>query len=246
MERRRPLWVMMMMEDEEAQAHACWSTQTRDLNVSYLLMDSGAFNHVAPPEFAPSFPIRAWGGGQKVYTATGNCVSPLGRRKVPMYTVSTAGLQEVEIDFVVVPGLKRPILSVCELTRKGYNVVFRGDYQLAQVSKGGVGLNLEKRGDMYYLKVGLKDKTLGTQEVMQGLLAPVEDEERGEEDQDQEREESPVVKIKTDQRTLQQESTKNTRGHIHHIDLGVQPVWLDEDVMNPIEVAAESMKRRGH
>ena len=109
------LWEIMCIEPvecallvKEPSSHYC-----------ELLVDSGAYAHVCPLDFAPEIPLQSC-QLPLVSTADGTKMTPLGRKTVPCELENGT---KVAMTFVVLP-VKRPILSVKALTQKGWTVGF--------------------------------------------------------------------------------------------------------------------------
>ena len=88
---------------------------------------------------------------------------PLGRRTVRLEVESTAGPKVIEISFVVVPCLRKTLLSVPRLVATGHNVLFQHSGK-AQINRDGIALNLILENGMFLLptKVPLSPAKGGT------------------------------------------------------------------------------------
>ena len=156
---------------------------------SVLLVDSGAFAHVCPPEFEPQNPITPPKRKLSIQTASGQSVMHLGSKLV-FFKRPGGGL--IQVRFEVCNKLRRPILSVGALRVKGIYAYFDQRPRL-EVFDGmssnrltEVPLREEKR--LFYLD-------LEAQESSRELEA-LEDEDEGDEDEerqaDEEQEEGSV------------------------------------------------------
>ena len=144
-----------------------------------LLLDSGAFDHCAPPDFGRQFPLKSC-MGTEVVTANGSKLTVEGLRTVPFATVGVNGKPlTLHITFRVL-AIRRPLLSVAKLAQQGYNVVFRGDGR-GQISKGKVGVNMVLQGGMFYLPVSLPGWAADPGTLLDHTVAPL-----GPEDAEQE------------------------------------------------------------
>ena len=114
------------------------------------LVDSGAYNHVAPPEFAPGWPTRPLTGtSRKVVTADGTVMPHLGLKTV---VVVLQDHGRAKVDFELLQGLKGPIMSVSKLAENGWTVSFQPANK-ARLSDGHSVIPLVKCGDMWYLRL---------------------------------------------------------------------------------------------
>jgi hypothetical protein len=94
------------------------------------MIDSGACDHVCPPEFASKFPIQetqASKAGKCFISANGGKIRNLGRKDITGYCVTG---QMTELKLQVAENLKSALFSVSKLERSGNKVVFdeQGSY----------------------------------------------------------------------------------------------------------------------
>ena len=94
------------------------------------MVDSGACDHVCPPDFAPLSPIQetvASRAGKNFVGANGSKIRNLGRKDVTACTITG---QKTLFKVQVADCLKNPILSVLKLEKSGNKVVFddKGSY----------------------------------------------------------------------------------------------------------------------
>jgi hypothetical protein len=123
-------------QDEEARVMRVSSPQEKEIHALELLVDSGAFGHVAPEWFAPEIPVIKSSETLKIFAADGRQIKHLGYKVVSFGFNAEDGTRIlVEARFAIVD-VKRPILSVKRLQEAGYVTEFgpKGAY----LSKGGV------------------------------------------------------------------------------------------------------------
>ena len=94
------------------------------------MIDSGACDHVCPPEFAANFAVQetqASKAGKCFLSANGGKIRNLGRKDITGYCVTG---QKTELKFQVAENLKMALFSVSKLERSGNKVVFdeQGSY----------------------------------------------------------------------------------------------------------------------
>ena len=88
------------------------------------MIDSGACDHVCPPEFAPDAPViqtQISLAGKCLLSANGGKIKNLGRKDVTAYCITG---QKTEMKLQVAENLKTALFSVSKLERSGNSIVF--------------------------------------------------------------------------------------------------------------------------
>jgi len=155
-------WVMAI--GREGQEH-----QQQVGKETWMLLDSGVFDHVCPVDFAPAFPmLPASRDVQPVVTASGTKMLPMGTKVVDMHTFEATGAKRnLRITFVVIP-VRRVLLSVGKLMQGGFSVHFESKLNRASITRGRSALPLHVQGTMFYLKAFMPAASPNQ------LLAPLE------------------------------------------------------------------------
>ena len=131
-----------------------------DNTVKLLLVDSGSYVHVCPPTFMPNVQIRP--SDRKIATtAGGQRLEHYGKKEV---TCATWGGFSLKIEFEVM-SVKRPILSVGQMSRHGH-VVTLGQH--SHIRLGMRVFPLISRNQLFYLPVQMEGQQWSAQ-VMQML-----------------------------------------------------------------------------
>ena len=138
-----------------------WGTQ-----IVLLLLDSGAYAHVCPPSFAPWVPLRTTGHSRVVaQTATGHKICELGERAVMLSSIGSSPEVRLVVNFRVME-IKRPLLSVGELIRRGYLVHFSDAASYIRCGDD-TELHLYSLGNMHYLPVRVETQSYASLESIQ-------------------------------------------------------------------------------
>jgi hypothetical protein len=116
-----------------------------------LLVDSGAYAHVCPPEFAAGTPLVKTQGTETAMAADGRGMKMYGQKEVRL-TLDDG--RPARVVFQVM-NVRRPILSVAELRSHGIEVHFTKTS--AYLARGGSRCPLTERGNLYYLPVVVND-----------------------------------------------------------------------------------------
>ena len=110
-------------------------------DMEMLLLDSGAYTHVCPKTFAPEIPIVSAAPRVGGLTASGQGLTHIGAKEVNVQ-VWGGGVMRVKFEVMNVTG---PLLSVGELQRQGWDVVFsdhsmlrKHDRTIPLVRRGGL------------------------------------------------------------------------------------------------------------
>ena len=136
-----------------------------------ILVDSGAFDHCCGEAFCDHLPLEPVETHSRIFAANGAELTPAGRRRVRFQVESSVGPMPLEVSFVVIPSLRKTLLSVSKLTASGYNVLFRGNGQ-AQINRDGIALTLSSIKGMFHLPVTISRKGLVTPSPSKGETAP--------------------------------------------------------------------------
>lgn len=133
--------------------------------IEHVLVDSGAYDHVAPPSFAPHIPLERESNltVRKVTTASGDPLEYVGVKRVPVYL---EGGVQATVRFEILRGLSQPILSVMRLCQNDWRVEFGEESRLLS---GDAVLSLVQKGGMWYLPLQVEKipKRVRFQEVLQ-------------------------------------------------------------------------------
>jgi hypothetical protein len=111
-----------------------------------LLIDSGAFEHVCPRNFADWFPLVELKNHPSVIAANGQQLEVFGERTIKATMLDNG---HAKIKFKVM-SVTRPILSVSRLASQGYQVIFNKNPCLV---KGQKILKLYTHRGLYFLPV---------------------------------------------------------------------------------------------
>ena len=111
----------------------------------YVLIDSGADEHVCPVDFMTSVPLHKSTGGI-MHDAQGNCIPEQGTRDV---FLRLARGRIAKVTFRVA-NVKNPILSLGRLIREGFDFALRGGSCI--MSRGGEGIALEIHRNSTWLR----------------------------------------------------------------------------------------------
>jgi hypothetical protein len=123
------------------------------VNAVYLLMiDSGAFMHVAPKDFAMDFPLEPCAPAS-IVGANGSTIESYGTRQVKVTTMDGA---HTKITFRIMSAT-RPILSVSRLVELGYGANLRA--KMPYIRQGQRILRLYERAGLYFLPVRIGSPT---------------------------------------------------------------------------------------
>ncbi len=115
------------------------------MNAVYLLIiDSGAFMHVAPKNFAENFPLEPCAPAS-IVGANGSTIESYGIRQVRVTTMDGA---HTKITFRIM-SVTRPILSVSRLVELGYHVNFPA--KMPYIRQGHRILRLYERAGLLFL-----------------------------------------------------------------------------------------------
>ena len=122
----------------------------------HVLVDSGAFNHVCPVEFAEEFPTTPTQNPVGIRTASGQLVKHVGSRLVPVKL--TTG-EFFWINFQVCEQIRRPILSVSALNDQGIVVCFGQKFSYIKfgTQRRPLVRQLVRQRRLFYLPVMIKD-----------------------------------------------------------------------------------------
>ena len=104
-----------------------------DSSLQMILLDSGSFTHVCPATFAPWVPIERTTPRVGGLTASGQKLVEIGTKRV---CLQMYGGVSMDVKFVVM-NVSRPLLSVGELQRHGWDVVFS---ERSHLSRHGVAV----------------------------------------------------------------------------------------------------------
>ena len=95
--------------------------------VHELMIDSGCYGHVCPPWFAPQFPLVSCTNIEAV-TANNATLRHFGRKVVYGHVTTNRGKQiMIQITFDVM-SVRKPLLSISALKRRGVTIIFNHDY----------------------------------------------------------------------------------------------------------------------
>ena len=118
-------------------------------DITYVLVDSGAYAHVCPVKFAPLEPLEPL--MEKVaISADGRPIKVSGKRTV-RFTLSDGALMQKVFR---VTAVSRPILSVGMLEDEGIVT----DFHKVCLWRGSTSWPLERHGNLYYLPVTLQER----------------------------------------------------------------------------------------
>ena len=112
-----------------------------------LLVDSGSFIHVAPPDFAAWLPLTDLRKEVRAATAGGKPLHYKGMRRVTMETQGGP----LTLDFHIMD-VTRPIISFGELLNEGHALVMSGDGNIIR-TKAKRRIPLTRSGNLSYLSV---------------------------------------------------------------------------------------------
>ncbi|CAE8737401.1 unnamed protein product, partial [Polarella glacialis] len=141
-------WFMMLAEA---------ASKTRDIpkeeqGLTLMLVDSGSCAHVCPKDFAPSqkFVPQEWDKLPQAAAVDGHPVRAYGWKPVHMQLEDGRPLF---VNFLAMD-VTRPILSVAELVKSGYEMWF-GSLEHPQpfIRKGGVKMRLIRHANLFFLPV---------------------------------------------------------------------------------------------
>lgn len=118
-----------------------------------MLIDSGAFDHVCPVDFAVNVPLTPPGRSVVGVTADGTPLPSYGFREVKCCTQRG---QRICVKFQVMD-IARPILSVSRLSKAGFITHIQEELAYIEPAHGGWAVPLVKHGQLYYLPVQLAD-----------------------------------------------------------------------------------------
>ena len=149
----------MVNEDEELIARVQGVTAGGG-DMEMLLLDSGAYTHVCPKAFAPEIPIVAGAPRVGGLTASGQGLTHIGTKEVNVQ-VWGGGVMRVKFE---VMNVTRPLLSVGELQRQGWDVVFSDHSMLRKHDRT---IPLVRRGGLSYLPVKLQGHGPGWSPVLE-------------------------------------------------------------------------------
>ena len=116
----------------------------------HTLIDSGAFNHVCPVDFAEEFPLIPTKNPMHIRTASGHLVKHLGSRLVPIRVITG---EVFWTNFQVCDKILKPTLSVSTLNGQGIVVCFGQDS--SYIRYGSKKQILIKQKRLYYLPVSV-------------------------------------------------------------------------------------------
>jgi hypothetical protein len=133
----------------------------------YVLLDSGADAHVCPLDYGNHLAQRLHGRDPGFKTAAGAPLPTNGKLRV-RYTMEDGDCAEVTYHSC---GVIRPILSLGELTRKGYWSDLRAQ-EGRLYAPSGRSIPLHKKGNLYYLKMRMIAPVLEEMEAGR-VAAPV-------------------------------------------------------------------------
>ena len=129
--------------------------QAASSGVMYLLVDSGAYDHVCPPTFGDEYPLIAPKINVKAVTADGHIIKYYGERQIPLKLV---GDRHALVTFSVM-AITRPILSVSRLIEHEFQCCFARQAFLCRHEER---FALVKNGGLYYLPACVREvDTLG-------------------------------------------------------------------------------------
>ena len=143
-------WIFMVAPVGVKPGRAAWQQERGVL----ILVDSGAFTHVCPPNFAQHCPTERPHHPTEARTADGRSLYDGGTKRVPL-RLQTG--QEVVVPFSVRP-VTKPIISVSELEERGFATHFgAGGGYIEKVEDDGdedaeaTRVRLYPHGGLYYL-----------------------------------------------------------------------------------------------
>ncbi|CAE8615096.1 unnamed protein product [Polarella glacialis] len=141
-------WFMMLAET----ASKIRDTPKEEQGLTLMLVDSGSCAHVCPKDFAPSqkFVPQDWDKLPQAAAVDGHPVRAYGWKPVHMELEDGRPLF---VNFLAMD-VTRPILSVAELVKSGYEMWF-GSLEHPQpfIRKGGVKMQLIRHADLFFLPV---------------------------------------------------------------------------------------------
>ena len=114
-----------------------------------LMMDSGACTHVAPLDFAEDVKLEDAPMGLDLTTVSGKSLEVQGMRRVQVWVLSKKGVALPIVVPFIICSVKRAILSVSELSDKGFSVGF----DPPEIKRGLDSVAMLRRGAHYFLPV---------------------------------------------------------------------------------------------
>ena len=88
-----------------------------------IMMDSGAYLHVAPKDFAAHLPLEPFESDIQLFSVTGKRLQIYGLRTVRFWVVTADGNRIKIVIAFVVCDLRRPLISTSVLVDKGFTIV---------------------------------------------------------------------------------------------------------------------------
>ena len=120
-------WIFMVVKFEEGsqQSSGCEVAIITDPGSDFeqLLLDSGAFTHVCPREYAPEWPLLPARSNAKFKSVTGKELRVYGEKVVKNYVWDNLGKKFMMQILYIVCDVKRAIVATTGLLNKGFTVV---------------------------------------------------------------------------------------------------------------------------
>lgn len=117
------------------------------IQVVFMLVDSGAYDHVCPREFAPMFALTTSSKPRHAMSADGSPIQHSGERRV---LAELCGGTRVLITFQVM-SVSRPILSVHQLAKRNWIFIVGAQPSQAYVEKNKRRVALVVHEGLYYV-----------------------------------------------------------------------------------------------
>lgn len=112
-----------------------------------ILVDSGAWTHVAPKDYAKHVEAEELIDGPVLHSVTGKRLKTYGLRKVRYVVENEHGEKLLVMVEFVVADVRRPVISSTDLVDKGFKVVFENP--VGYVEKFGTRVALRRVGKAY-------------------------------------------------------------------------------------------------